>query len=44
MQPTFSQRTLLTRQLGIIWKQQIFMVATAVNTVDGRDNFNAEGK
>ncbi|KAJ7813784.1 hypothetical protein B0H14DRAFT_2604590 [Mycena olivaceomarginata] len=41
--PTFSQRTLLTRQLGIIWEQQIVTVATAVNAVDGRDNFNAEG-
>ncbi|KAJ7820003.1 hypothetical protein B0H14DRAFT_2600248 [Mycena olivaceomarginata] len=41
--PTFSQRTLLTRQLGIIWEQQIVTVATMVNAVDGRDNFNTEG-
>ncbi|KAJ7782188.1 hypothetical protein B0H14DRAFT_2630832 [Mycena olivaceomarginata] len=41
--PTFSQRTVLTRQLGIIWEQQIVTVATAVNAVDGRDNFDAEG-
>jgi hypothetical protein len=30
--------------IGIIWEQQIFTVATVVNTVDGLDDFNAEGE